>query len=309
MNPARSALLWASRNEWLKTHVPRWSFVRRGVKRFMPGEQLEDALQAAKQLQEKGFFTIFTRLGENITNLEEAAAVRDHYLQVVDAIQEKQLRTEISLKLTQLGLDHAPEKATEFLITIARYAGERDIPVWIDMEDSSYVDVTLAVYRQARQVVNTVGICLQAYLYRTEQDLRELLTKPAAIRLVKGAYQEPPSVAFPRKRDVDANYLKLTRHLLEAKQADASHRLVFGTHDANIIRRTMEMATDLKLETTDYEFHMLYGIATDLQHHLRQRGQQVGVLISYGDAWYPWYMRRLAERPANVWFVLKHLLT
>ncbi len=309
MNPARTLLLWASRNAWLREHVPQWPFVQRAVRRFMPGEQLADALKAAHRLQESGFFTIFTRLGENILDIEAARAVREHYLQVLAMVQQHGLHTEISLKLTQLGLDLSFETALEYFLTIAREAAKRGNTVWIDMEDSRYVDQTLSFYQQARKSVSGIGLCLQAYLYRTEADLEQLLDKPVAIRLVKGAYKEPPEVAFPRKRAVDTNYLRLAERLLRLKKENPTHRVVFGTHDTAIIHTIIEKASRLELPPEDYEFHMLYGIATGVQQQLYQQGQRVGILISYGEAWYPWYMRRLAERPANVMFVLKNLFT
>ncbi len=308
MNPFRTALLWASRNPWLQQQVPHWRFVRQAVRRFMPGEQLTDAIAAAQQLNEQGFRIIFTHLGENVLEPEAAAGVFRHYQEVLTAIETQQLPAEISIKLTQLGFDFDPETTRTYVTELARQAANQGHTLWIDMEDSTYVDATLSLYETVREVVPNVGVCLQAYLYRTENDMARLLKQPAAIRLVKGAYREPRQVAFPKKRQVDENYLQLSRLLLEAKQRNPAHRLVFGTHNAALIQQIVQEAQHRQLPTNAYEFHLLYGIRTDVQHRLRHQGHTVGVLISYGDHWYPWYLRRLAERPANLWFVLKHLV-
>ncbi len=307
MNPVRDVLLWASQNTWLQQHVPRWGFVRCSVRRFMPGEKLADALAAAQSLRHQGFRIILTHLGENVTQPAAARAVFHHYQEVLETLSRKQLEAEISLKLTQLGFDFAPGLTQQYVTMLAQQAGQAGHTLWIDMEDSRYVTDTLALYEAVRQKVPHIGICLQAYLYRTASDMQRLMRQPAAIRLVKGAYREPPQIALPQKRKVDANYFQMARMLLEAWRHNPAHRIVFGTHDARLIEQIILTARQLNIPADAYEFHLLYGIRRELQQQLRNQGHTVGVLISYGSAWYPWFLRRLAERPANLWFVLKHL--
>ncbi|HKW41104.1 MAG TPA: proline dehydrogenase family protein [Gemmatimonadales bacterium] len=304
---ARRLLLGASRSAWLARQLSRRGFVRRAVRRFMPGEDVDAALAASGQLAGAGIGTVLTQLGEQVTTSGAGAAVRDHYLDVLDRIRERRLPAEISVKLTHLGLDANPKACFQDLLALATRASEGQSFLWIDMEESRYVDVTLEMYHAVRTAHAGVGVCLQAYLRRTPADLGRLLPLSPAIRLVKGAYNEPPDVAFPRKRDVDAAYLTLAGSLLEGA-AHAGARPVFGTHDLALIARLRERALALGVAPGAYEVHMLYGIRAAQQRALVHDGVPVRVLISYGDHWFPWYMRRLAERPANVWFVVRHLL-
>jgi proline dehydrogenase len=303
----RSTLLWASQNRWLRERVPRYRFVRRSVERFMPGEELADAIGAARGLEEKGLGTVFTKLGENISDASEAAAVAAHYLEVLDRICVAGLGTEVSVKPTQLGLDLSLALCYDNLEKIIRRAGEASI-VWIDMESSPYVDRTLEIFRRARKAFPNVGVCLQAYLLRTAQDLESLIPLGAAVRLVKGAYLEPPEVAFPRKKDVDENFFALSRRLVGSEARAAGVRAAIATHDTALIRRVEELARSEKLEKNDFQFQMLYGIQRAEQLRLAREGWRSTVLVAYGAYWYPWYVRRLAERPANCWFVLRNML-
>jgi proline dehydrogenase len=303
---SRSLLLRASRSRWLARELPRRAFVRRAVRRFMPGEDVSDAVHAAEQLAAAGIGTLLTRLGENITAMSEAVAERDHYLSVLARIRQTGLVAEVSVKLTHLGLDLDSDACAAFVSALAACAGDSG-SLWIDMEDSSYTDRTLDVYQRVRAEHRNVGVALQAYLYRTPTDLERLLPLEPAIRLVKGAYAEPGDRAFPSKKDVDDAYYSLGTRLLAAAARGAT-RPVFGTHDGRLIARLREHATSLGLPPTAYEFHMLYGIRDAEQRALAAAGATVRVLISYGSDWFPWYMRRLAERPANVWFVLKNLV-
>lgn len=302
----RATLLWASTNPFLAQRLPRYGFVRRAARRFMPGETLVDALRAAEGLRDKGAPTTLTFLGENVTTAAGADAVADHYLRVLDAVRARGLDTEISVKLTQLGLDLGLDGARQRLERIVA-ACDPGTLVWMDMESSAYVDRTLEIFRSVRQNRGSLGLCLQAYLRRTEPDLEELLPLSPAIRLVKGAYREPPDVAFPRKADVDRNFLRLAGMLLAARGVGAAGRPVMGTHDLRIIEKAERLAREAGLGADDWEVAMLYGIRTDEQVRLMGSGLALRVLISYGTAWFPWYLRRLAERPANVWFVLKQL--
>jgi proline dehydrogenase len=307
MSLARRLLLRASRSAWLARQLSQRAFFRRAVRRFMPGEDVDAALAGAALLGEAGIGSVLTQLGEQVTTRAEAAAVRDHYVAVLDRIRERHLPTEISVKLTHLGLEANPKACLQDLLALAARAGEGHSFLWIDMEESRYVDATLQLFQAVRAAHARVGVCLQAYLRRTPGDLETLLPLAPAIRLVKGAYNEPPDVAFPRKRDVDAAYLTLAGSLLE-RAAQAGALPVFGTHDLALIGRLRERALAVGVAPGAYEVHMLYGIRAADQRALVRDGVPVRVLISYGTHWFPWYMRRLAERPANVWFVVRHLL-
>jgi proline dehydrogenase len=304
----RNVLLAGSQSRWLRERATRYGFVRRAVSRFMPGEEPEDALAAACELQKLRISTVFTRLGENITDERESIRVADYYLDLLQRIRELALTGELSIKLTQLGLDLSPALCYENLRRIVDGAGPGRV-VWIDMEASNYVDLTLDLYRRARAAFSNVGVCLQAYLYRTQADLQSLLPLGPAIRLVKGAYRESPDRAFPRKSDVDENFFALTKKLFGEEARRAGARAAIGTHDLRLIRRTEEYARTIGLSRDSYEFQMLYGIQRQEQLRLARDGYTPKVLISYGNYWFPWYMRRLAERPANVLFVLRTLLS
>jgi proline dehydrogenase len=307
----RSALLWASRNRWLAQNFPRYRFAQAAVRRFMPGTTAEAALDAAAAASPQNIGAIFTRLGENIQRMDEAAGVVDHYVEVLSRIAERRVAAQISVKLTQLGLDISEEGAVCNLDRLAARAEETNNVVWVDMEDSSYVDRTLAVFSAVLERHRNLGLCVQSYLYRTEKDLDSLLQRTVAIRLVKGAYREPATVAWPRKADVDQNYFKLGRMMLEAsKHVTDTARPVFGTHDIALLDRLLATASPNGKGPghSECEIHMLYGIRSSDQLRLANNGHRVRVLISYGEEWFPWYVRRLAERPANVWFVVKNMV-
>ncbi len=308
MSLMRSLLLAASQNRWLRDHATHYSFVRGTVSRFMPGETLDEALGAAEALRGKKIGTVFTHLGENIKDRSEAQQVTEHYLEVLERIGEKGLRAEISVKLTQLGLDLSPDLCFEHLRAIIERA-QKDSIVWVDMEASNYVDATLDLYRRALTAHPNVGICLQAYLYRTKDDLARLLPLRPSIRLVKGAYNEPPEIAYPHKRDVDESYFELGRQMLRAKKENRCVRAAFGTHDVALIRRLAEFASAEGFGKKDFEVQMLYGIQRAEQERLASEGCTSIVLVAYGSYWYPWFVRRLAERPANLWFMVRNVFT
>jgi proline dehydrogenase len=304
---ARSLLLRASRSHWLADQLRRRAFFRRAVRRFMPGEELAAALDAAARFSRDGLGTVLTQLGENVNTLAEAGVVRDHYLDVLRQIQSRSLPTHLSVKLTHLGLDVDRDACERAVHALAAGAAEAGAVLWIDMEDSHYTDPTLDLFRRVRAERANVGLCLQSYLRRTSNDLEALLPLAPAIRLVKGAYAEPPDVAFPAKADVDASYFSLGGRLLESA-ARGGARPVFGTHDQRLIAQLCARASALGVKRGGYEFHLLYGIKESHQRALAASGETTRVLISYGSAWFAWYMRRLAERPANVWFVLRNLI-
>lgn len=301
----RNALLWASKNPVLAEKLPRYGFVKKATKRFMPGEDREDALDEAQKLAENGIAATTTLLGENLESLDEADDVVEHYLETLRQIEARGLDMEISVKPTQIGLDFGTEEARRRLERLARAT---DSLVWVDMEGSEYVDRTLEIFRKVKDEHGNVGLCLQSYLRRTEEDLQSLLPLRPAIRIVKGAYNEPESVAFPDKAEVDRSFVKLMQTLLRARLHDEAGRPVAGTHDPKMIGETNRIAFELGLDKERYEFAMLFGIQREEQLRLVRRGHEVRVLISYGSAWFPWYMRRLAERPANLWFVAKQLV-
>jgi proline dehydrogenase len=306
MGLVRRALLAASRSQRLQDRALRYRFVRRAVSRFMPGETLEEALIPARGLADRGIATVFTLLGENITEPAASRQVADHYREVLRRVAELGLDGQISVKPTQLGVDLSAELCHENLGALVDRAAESGTTVWIDMEDSSYTDVTLDLYRRLRGTHANVGVCLQAYLRRAAADLESLLPLGPAIRLVKGAYLEPAEIAFPSKDEVDGSYLDLAERLLAEAGRDGT-RVAFGTHDRKLIERINAAAAAGGVGREAYEWQLLYGIQRAEQQRLAREGYRVRVLISYGAAWYPWYVRRLAERPANLLFVAKNL--
>lgn len=307
MSISRSVLLWASENKWMRKNVPSLGFVKSAVKKFMPGEKVEDAFVAAQIFNDKTIPTIFTKLGENITDLSEGLVVRNNYLELIDKIAEYKLDIEISLKLTQLGFDLSIDETYERFKTITKKVKEKlGNVIWIDMEGSAYTQKTIEFYKKIKGECENVGLCIQAYLYSTEKDIDNLLNVNPNIRLVKGAYKEARDIAFPNKKDVDNSYLRVSKMLMQAAK-EKNVRVAFGTHDEDLIYAIIKESKYLGLQKNKIEFQMLYGIKTNFQNELVKLGYKLKVLISYGDFWYPWYMRRLAERPSNVWFVIKNI--
>ncbi len=302
----RSILLAASQNTWLRENAVNFPFVRRSVSRFMPGESVDAAMQAARGLEQNKIASVFTNLGENVRDRSEALQVTEHYVEVLRRIHDSGLQTEISVKLTQLGLDLSSDFCFENLDRIVAQE-KKDAIVWVDMEASSYVDATLDIYKRALGKYPNVGICLQAYLYRTQKDVETLLPLRPSIRLVKGAYKEPPEIAFPKKQDVDENYFSLATAMMVAQSAGRCVRAAFGTHDVNLIRRLADHAAQNGFPKNHFEVQMLYGIQREEQERLAREGYRSAVLVAYGTYWYPWFVRRLAERPANLWFMARNL--
>src|SRR5690349_3088739 len=296
MSVARTVLLKVSDNQWLRANGTRVPFIRRAVTKFMPGESFDDMLGAARATAAEGIGAVFTRLGENVKDLAEADMVAKHYVEGIGRIRAMQLSCEPSIKLTQLGLDIDRELAYAHLRALADAAHQAGSYLWIDMEQSPYVDITLTLTKRLREEFPRVGVCLQAYLFRTREDLEDMTSKGIGVRLVKGAYNEPASVAFPKKSDVDANYFALAQVMLGAGPRAAGSRAVFGTHDLQLIQSIRAHAQLTGVAPADFEIHMLYGIQKAAQLRLAQDGAVVRVLIAYGDYWFPWYMRRLAER-------------
>jgi proline dehydrogenase len=308
MGLMRRSLLMASQSQWLRVRAPRYGFMRRTVKRFMPGENVEDALAAAQALASRGLGSVLTHLGENITDGAEAQEVTKHYLDVLDRIRDANLPAEVSVKLTQLGLDLDQEFCFANLAKLIEHT-PAEKTLWIDIEQSPYVDATLELYSRARKAHPNVGVCVQAYLYRTEKDLDSLISIAASVRLVKGAYNEPAEIAFPLKKDVDENYFHLAQRLLSPEARNARVRAAIATHDRSLISRLTAWAASQGIKRHLLEFQMLYGIQRAEQLRLVQEGYLCNVLISYGSFWFPWFMRRLAERPANALFLARNFFS
>ena len=307
MSVARTAILWAADNRWLRERLPRYRFVRRTVRGFMPGETLDDALGAASQLAAKGLPSTFTALGENVANAGEAEKVTEHYLDALDRIAESGLDVEVSVKPTHLGLDLDLELASANLERLGARAAERDTWLWLDMESHPYVDGTLELYRRIRHANPNTGVCLQAYLKRTAADVGALVPLDPSIRLVKGAYREPEELVFRSNRAIDEAFRRLALLILAEKGPRG--RLALGTHDVELVATIDEAARDGGHERGSFEVQMLFGIRTDEQVAMLGEGYPVRVLIAYGSYWYPWFMRRIAENPArNVTLALRNLV-
>jgi proline dehydrogenase len=280
--------------------------VKRATRTFMPGENVGDALEAGARIAATGRGLILTQLGEAITSDEAAVLVRDHYLLLFDQVQAMGLPAQVSVKPTQLGLDLSFAECERNLQTLGAKAEATGSALWLDMEDSSYVDRTLDLYVALKKNHPSSGIALQAYLHRTPGDLARLMPLKPVIRLVKGAYDEPKSLAFEKKSDTDRAYYDLATQMLEGARTGICSP-VFGTHDLALIARIVGQAAASGIGKDKYQIHMLYGIRDSAQRRLVAEGHIVKTLVSYGAAWYRWYMRRLAERPANVLFVVKSL--
>lgn len=311
----RSLFLHLSRAAWAR-RLASGRRSRRAAARFVAGDTLDEALTAVRRINTAGLTATLDHLGENVTQRAEAEAARTDYLALIDRLTEADLQAHPSLKLTQLGLRLDSAFCLENMRLLSRRAAERDAFLGIDMEDSSAVKPTLTICGQLRsEGYDNVGTVIQAYLYRSEADLRVLLNQGIRIRLVKGAYQEPASVAFPRKQDVDANFDRLCRVLMEHARegpAPAGGRVppvaAIATHDEARIAFACECAAKLDVPRQAFEFQMLFGIRSDLQQKLVAEGYPVRVYVPYGTEWFPYFMRRLAERPANVAFVLRNLM-
>jgi len=291
MGLARNAVLWAADNPWLRAHLPRYRFVRASVRRFMPGETTDEAIAAARRLAGQGLPTMFTLLGENVTNLDAVRGVVNDYRATYDRIVAEGLDTEISVKPSHLGVDLDPEAAMANLEELATVAAAHDNWLWLDMESAPYVDPTIELYRKLRAGHPNVGIALQAYLKRTADDVDALMPLDPTIRLVKGAYREPREIVFGSREVIDEAYRRLALLILARKGPVG--RLALGTHDVNLVRQIRSDAHGRE----GFEVHMLYGIRSADQLRMAADGYRVRTLISYGTHWYPWYMRRIGEKP------------
>ena len=299
---SRSALLYLSKRNSLKDFVSKFPGSKQITKRFIAGENIADAIKEILELNKLGITATFDHLGESTKSRVEAESDVREYLRVLEQIKATGVNSNVSVKLTQLGLDIDEDLCLQNTRRIAMTACVYSNFARIDMEDSSKTDATLRIFKRLYRDLGNVGIVLQAYLYRTERDLEEVLAMGGRVRLCKGAYQEPESVAFPKKSEVDANFIKLMQTLLKS---GIYHGI--ATHDIKMIKATKEFAESEGIPRDQFEFQMLYGVRRDLMLQLAREGYRVRTYVPFGEYWYPYFMRRLAERPANVWFVLKNL--
>ncbi|MEP6919779.1 MAG: proline dehydrogenase family protein [bacterium] len=301
----RSALIYLSQQEGLKDFAARFKLFKKLTTRFVAGENIEEAVAAIRELNAEGCTASFDHLNESVANPAEADEEVREYLRILEQIDKTGIRSNVSIKLTQFGLGLDPELAYKNARTIVEDAARRGNFVRVDMEGSNVTQVTLDIFKRLRSEfgLNEVGIVLQSYLRRTYDDAQDVVKLPARIRICKGAYNEPPDVAFPDKHDTDANYIRVLQLLLKS---GVYHGI--ATHDPKMIEATIEFAQREGIGKDAFEFQMLYGVRRDLQRQLARDGYNVRVYVPYGKHWYPYFMRRLAERPANIWFVLKNLI-
>src|SRR5512135_1262620 len=303
----RTFFLWLSHIKFFRKLATKLGFVRRAVMRFVAGETIEDALRAIRELNAIGISTTLDHLGENVETEADAARAADDYIGMLDALSKSGLKSHVSVKLTALGLDLGDDFCRQNVARVVQKAREIGSFVRIDMEGTPYTERTLAVYRSLRGEFDNVGIVIQAYLYRTEKDIEALCNEGSKVRLCKGAYKEPADKAFPKKADVDLNYIRMMKLLLNDKMRAKGTRGAIATHDPKMIDATKQYAAERNVPRDEFEFQMLYGIRRELQKQLASEGYGMRVYVPYGTEWYPYFMRRLAERPANVWFVLSNM--
>jgi len=313
----RSFLISLSKAEWAQRLVTRWKFAWLAASRFVAGNSIQDAVLVVRELNARGMNVTLDHLGESTTTHAEALRAADEILELLDQIELAGLRANVSIKLTQIGLDLDEQLCCQNLEQILTRAGQYGNFVRIDMEDTPYTDKTIHLYQQMRHKDHMqTGLVIQSYLLRSGKDILNLLAEGTRIRLVKGAYKEPPELAFPKKADVDSNFDLLAKRLVDSSLALGSSGLstdgrippitALGTHDPKRIQLAKEYATRVGLPRQALEFQMLYGIRRDLQSQCITEGYPVRIYVPYGTHWYPYFMRRLAERPANVWFFVSN---
>ena len=297
----RSALLKLSESKSIAHWVTSNGKTRQMSHRFVAGETLDEAIQVSRECVDRGMAVTLDCLGENVTSTADAQKARDTYLQIFDRIAQEKLLANVSCKLTQLGLDLSSDFCEGLVLSIAERAAAHDSFLRVDMEGSAFTQRTVEIVKRVRSQVPCVGAVNQSYLYRSESDINDLLSIGCRIRLCKGAYKEPPEVAYPGKADVDANFVKLMRILLSSGFYHA-----IATHDPRMIAQTIRWAAEKKISKDEFEFQMLYGIRSDLQRMLVRDGYRLRIYVPFGREWFPYFMRRLAERPANVGFFLRN---
>ncbi len=303
----RDLFLALSTNSLVRDFVVNFPLSRRVSRRFVAGETLDEAIRVVKKLNQQNTQVTFDLLGESVAKESEARAATEDYLRALDAIAASQTPTQVSVKLSQLGLDISPDLCLKNLRQIVGQAQRIGTLVTIDMEDSQHTQATLNIFKTLREEFDNVGIVIQAYLYRSEEDVKALIAMGATVRLCKGAYKEPEQIAFPQKKDVDANMVKLAQLFLQPNGRGNGAYLQLATHDEKIIDWAKHYASENHIDRSRFEFQMLYGIRSDLQRQLAADGYTMRVYVPYGTHWYPYFMRRLAERPANMLFLVGNL--
>lgn len=316
----RSLLIYLSQADWMRRLVTGWGIARKVALRFVAGETLEEAIAAAKAINEKGMCTTMDQLGEHTETPEQARSTAEDIMSILDAINESGVKSGLSVKLTQIGLTLDESLCEENLANILTRAVQYNIFVRIDMEDSECLEPTLQVYSKMRNEhkFENVGVVIQSYLFRSDQDVVDLLESDTRIRLVKGAYKEPAEIAYPKKADVDAAFDRLTDMMLQHAAAETSLGInnggywppitAVGSHDEARVQYAIQRANELGVPKEKLEFQMLYGIRRELQQRLAEDGYPVRIYVPFGKEWYPYFMRRLAERPANLWFFISSLV-
>ncbi len=307
----RSFLLYLSKAAWARQIATEFPPAWQVASRFIAGETSQNAIQASQAVNKSGLSATLNFLGESVDTAEDAAVAREAIIHLMQQIHQYGVNAHVSIKPTQLGLHISPETIHSNLQQVLTAAEKYDTRIQIDMEDSSVTDTTLDLYRRLRdedQFGKRVGIVLQAYLYRTEADVQALIQEGAWVRLCKGAYKESADIAFPDKADTDANFLHLAKQMLSEEARQRGMFPCFATHDGTLIRAIIQFARQNQIDADAFEFQMLYGVRRDLQQEIHQQGYRMRIYIPYGTAWYPYFMRRLAERPANLWFFLANLL-
>ena len=314
----RSLLIYLSKAAWARNIVTRWKFAWRAASRFVAGERLEDAIRAVQTLNRKNINATLDLLGEHTTNIDESLRATQDILVILDGIAQSGVKSNVSIKLTQIGLALSEDVSRENLKRILEHAKATGNYVRIDMEASQCVDATLRLLREMRagNGFDNVGIVVQSYLYRSEEDVRQLIQECINIRLCKGAYKEPVEIAYPKKDDVDSSFDRLAQIMMDGALASGCPALsengyipprpALATHDERRVQKAVAYAEKIGLPKTSIEFQMLYGIRRDLQESLAKQGYPVRVYVPYGTEWYPYYVRRLAERPANLWFFISN---
>jgi proline dehydrogenase len=305
----KAFFLYLSRSPSARKTVMSLPFARRAARRFVVGETLEEALRAVGELNGEGMLATLDQLGEDVMNADEARASAAGVASILDGIGKTQVKSNLSLKLTQLGLRVDPELCRENVEMVLERASRLGNFVRIDMEGSDVTEVTFRIYEKVRERHPNVGIVIQSYLRRTERDVRErLIPAGASVRLCKGAYKEPEDLAFPRKADVDASFKRLSDLLLSPEARARGVRTAIATHDEAMVRHVQDKVARGEIGKGEFEFQMLYGIRRDLQRRLAREGHTVRIYVTFGTQWYPYFMRRLAERPANVFFLVRNIL-
>lgn len=314
----RILLSYLAQSVWARRIVQSWGFARKMAARFVAGETLDQAVNVVKELNKRGINATLDHLGENVFTKEDARQSADEILTLIDKLKHEGVASGVSIKLSQIGLVVDSALCEENLLKILERAKSKDIFIRVDMEDSSLTEKTLDLFTRTRNqgYDNTVGVAIQSYLYRSEADVRKLLETGSCIRICKGAYKEPPGIAYPKKSDVDANFDKITEILLDKSLSEGSRISAdgcfppipaIGTHDIDRVNYALDYARSIKLPMQGLEIQMLYGIRINLQDQLTKEGYPVRVYVPYGSEWYPYFVRRLAERPANLWFFLTNL--